>query len=95
MTVVIWGGLRLLDEGKSEPIDVVNGWIVDGSLFEQLTYRHGVDASLLDVDDRTAVLDLFARLADVANSARKFGVSQNGLALVIAYATEGLQQLAT
>jgi hypothetical protein len=90
--MIIWGVLRLLDEGKAEPIEDIRSWIADGSLFDQLIGKYQIDVSLLNADDRSDVLELFEDLSVAVNSSRKFGVSHNGLALIVAYATEGLQQ---
>lgn len=85
----------LLDHGETASIEDVHKHISDGSLFTWLsgTYGGGIDLSLYQPEDETAVLDLFGNLASAVNARRKFGVERNGLALLAAYCFEGLQRL--
>jgi len=85
----------LLDCGSALDIDDTRKHIGDGSLFNWLTETFGndIDLSLYRPDDEATVLDLFESVANAANSRRKFGVERNGLALLVAYCFEGLQQL--
>jgi len=85
----------LLDRGSALDIDDTRKHIDDGSLFNWLTETFGndIDLSLYRPDDEATVLGLFESVANAANSRRKFGVERNGLALLVAYCFEGLQQL--
>jgi hypothetical protein len=85
----------LLDRGKALDIDDTRKHVSDGSLFGWLKESFGddLDLSLYRPDDEAVVLELFGSLSNAVNSRRKFGVEQNGLALVVAYCLEGLQQL--
>jgi hypothetical protein len=90
-TGVVWTFLRLLDSGEVEPLDVIEAKIEDGSLFQYLGGKYDVDTSLLPEADQARVLEFFRTMAGV-DSRRKFGVEHNGIALVIALASEGIQQ---
>jgi hypothetical protein len=87
----------LLDQGVSMPIDEVRELIDDGSLLDRLEKRFGgephyFDISLLDADEeRRAVLRVFSALADNVDEKRKFGLTRNGLALLLAYCIEVMQ----
>jgi hypothetical protein len=63
-------------------------------LFAWLTERFGIDLSLYgEEEEEREVRELFASLKDTVDSARNFGVRHNGIALLVAYCFEGLQQL--
>lgn len=85
----------LLDRGATLDIDDTRKHIDDRSLLSWLkeTFGDDIDLSLHGPDDQAAVLDLFESLANAVDSRRKFGVERNGLALLVAYCFEGLQQL--
>jgi hypothetical protein len=79
----------LLDEGRSEPVEAVWDAISDGSLFDLLA-GHGVDVTLLPDEDRAVVLSGLQDLRGV-DADRRFGVSNDGLLLLVALATENIQ----
>jgi hypothetical protein len=83
----------LLDRNEGADPSETGKRIQDGTLFAWLAERFAVDLSLYGEEDEREVLELFASLEDAADSARKFGVRHNGLALLVAYCFEGLQQL--
>jgi hypothetical protein len=85
----------LLDRGDALDIDDTHKHVSDGSLFGWLKENFGgdLDLSLYRPEDEAVVLELFESLSNAVNSRRKFGVEQNGLALLLAYCLEGLQQL--
>jgi hypothetical protein len=96
--MIVWAILHLIDRGERLPISEVREHIDDGTIFEWLKARFpndAIDLSLYDVgrpDDRSAVLELFQGLNDAVDARRKFGVEEDGLCLLIAYCTEGVQQ---
>ena len=90
-TATIWTFLSLLDEGKQENIDTIWSKIEDGSLVSYLGEKYQIDTTLLTDEDWNEVLTTFCDMQGV-NARRKFGVEHNGLALIIALATQGVQQ---
>jgi len=90
-TSVVWTFLSLLDSGEVETLDVIWAKIEDGTLFQYLGGKYDVDVTLLPEADQARVLEFFRAMAGVS-SRRKFGVENNGIALVIALASEGIQQ---
>lgn len=91
-TAVVWIFLSLLDSGEVEPLDVIWAKIEDGTLFQYLGGKYDVDVTLLPEADQARVLAFFRAMANVVDSRRKFGVEHNGIALIIALASEGVQQ---
>lgn len=87
--------VRLLDNGTSTSIDETLRRAQDGLGLE--TIPDGPDERLelspLDADDRAAANDYFSRMAS-AYGTKKTGVTSNGLALVLAYCVEAMQQSA-
>jgi len=71
-----------LDDGETEPIDVIWARIEDGTSPEYLGGKYGVDTSLLPDSEQTKVLEFFRAMAGV-NARAKFGVEHNGIALLI------------
>lgn len=84
----------LLDRNEAADCSETGKHIEDGTLFAWLEERYGsgIDLSLYGEKDEREILELFASLEDGADSARKFGVRHNGLALLVAYCFEGMQQ---
>ena len=85
----------LLDGGETLSIDETRKHVSDGSLFAWLkkNFGVGVDLSLYGPDDEAAVAELFESLTNAVDARRKFMVEHNGLALLVAYCLEGIQQL--
>lgn len=85
----------LLDDGKTLDFDQTRKHVDDGSLFPWLKdeFGHNIDLSVYTPEELAAILELFQDLSDAVNSRRKFGVEHNGLALLVAYCFEGIQQL--
>lgn len=85
-----------LDSGKhaSVSIDEVKAQITAGKIFDFLEERLGsdVDLSWLYGDDRAELLREWRGFVDAVDEERKFGVSQNGLCLLVAYLFQGIQQ---
>lgn len=68
--------------------------IEDGRIFEVLKERFPtMDLSLFNEAERAEVLNEWQQLSNVADSRRKFGVSRDGLCLLVAYCTEMSQRL--
>jgi hypothetical protein len=84
----------LLD--KAEPLDAgqAQQYIEDGSLFSWLSRRYDgeIDLSLYEADDQADVLERFRALSDTVDTERTFGIESSGLALLVAYCFEVLQE---
>lgn len=82
---------------KEEPLgaDQAHQYVKDGSLFDWLSRRYDgeIDLSLFEAADREDVLSRFRTLSEVADTRRKFGIENNGLALLAAWCFETLQQM--
>jgi hypothetical protein len=85
----------LLDNGKSLSCEETVAHIDDGSLFSWLTseFADEVDLSLYKDEDRQTMLSLFQDLANAVDARRKFGVENNGIALLAAYCFEAIQRI--
>lgn len=92
-TALIWALLPLIDEGAVLDLATTYEAIETGTLFEVLTseYRDAfaLTASLLAAEDRAEIVARFSEMP----GGREFSVSTNGLALLIAYCTEMIQQV--
>lgn len=83
-----------LDTSKHCSVNEIRAYIHDGSLFDWIEKNlKDVDLSLYTDSDKEEILELFSGLADTVDEERKFGVSNNGLNLLIAYCFEALQQM--
>jgi hypothetical protein len=87
---------HLLDRGLSVPIDETHERVDDGTVLEWLAEQfandqHYLDLSWIEDADRFNILAVFASLSNAVNSRRKFGVENNGLALLVAYCIEVMQ----
>jgi hypothetical protein len=85
----------LLD--KEEPLDTEQAqqYIEDGSLFSWLSRRYDgeIDLSLYEAADQADVLERFRSLSNAVDARRKFGIENNGLALLAAYCFQVLQEI--
>ena len=82
--------IGLLDRGIHVPLETVGGWIRDGDLFDRLDGL-GCDLSPYAVDDRERLVRFFGGHESVG-SPGAFAVSSNGIALLVAYCFEGIQE---
>lgn len=84
----------LLDQGRILDIDETLARAEAGDVLDWLTELFGpeVDLSLMGLQDRTAVIETFRGIANAVDARRKFGVERNGLALLVAYCIQALQQ---
>lgn len=85
----------MLDRGCVVSIETTRRRVDDGSLFDwldaMLESQHGLDGTPLDPGVREVMLEAFRSLNDL-NARRHFGVEHNGVALLLAYCIEGIQQ---
>jgi hypothetical protein len=81
---------------EAATIGEANDHIEDGSLFDWLAgydLDNLVDLSMLDADDRAAILEAFGSLANAVDPGRKLGVREGGINLLIAYCLECVQRV--
>jgi hypothetical protein len=85
-----------LDSGKYANVTLaeVRQHIDHGTVFEFLARRLGndIDLSMFDKGKRDALTDEWQRIDNAIDPRRKFGVERNGLALLLAFCLEGIQQ---
>jgi hypothetical protein len=85
----------MLDRGRVLSMDATRKHVDDGTVFEwfdaQLESPNDLDGSPVDPNTRGAMLKVFRPLNKV-DAGRQFGVEYNGIALLLAYCIEGLQQ---
>ena len=85
-----------LDTGKYTNISVqeIKGQIDNGTIFDFLenNLHDDIDLSLHDKDTRKTLLGEWQDLVWAVNAPGKFGVSNNGLCLLIAFLLEGIQR---
>jgi hypothetical protein len=85
----------MLDAGHRESIEKTRRHVDDGTIFEwldsQLRGAEDLDGTPVDPDVRGAILKVFRPLNEV-DSRHEFGVEHNGIALLLAYCLEGIQQ---
>lgn len=85
----------MLDHGDVLSIEETKHHVDDGTIFEwldlQLKDPQDLDGTPVDPRVRQAMGDIFRSLNDV-DSFACFGVENNGIALLLAYCLEGIQQ---
>jgi hypothetical protein len=93
-TMIMWGLLPLLDRGERLDPQETRRQIKGGTILPWLAAQ-GIDVSFVAGNEVAAreVTDLFQRL-ESAVGPTQFGVQHNGLAILLAYCTEGIQQTA-
>jgi hypothetical protein len=77
----------LLDRGECPTVEEVEERVFDGTVFDWIEEKYGVKL-WLHGRDRAMGLGAFRSLATIVPTARKFGVSRNGLCMLIAYCLE-------
>jgi hypothetical protein len=85
---------HLLDEGHQLDLFETQQHIRQGDLFDWLAGAvpfPDLDLGLYGEDDQRAALEVFDSLED-AYGGGKFGITRNGLALLLAYCLEGVQR---
>ena len=75
-------------------VDAVKDNIRSGKIFDFLEAQLAgdLDISLFYNDDRAELIAEWRSLADSVDEERKFGVSRDGICLLIAYIVEGIQR---
>ena len=90
---LIWALLPLLDKGEVLDMSATLAAIENRTLFDLLEREYGdaftFTASLLPSEERDEAMSRFSDMP----GGREFNVSNNGLALLIAYCTEMIQQV--
>jgi hypothetical protein len=85
----------MLDRGCVLNVEETRRHIDDGTIFDwldaQLESTNDLDGTPLDPVIRGAMLDVFRPLNHV-DARTNYGVEHNGVALVLAYCIEGIQQ---
>ncbi len=85
-----------IDTGKYSHIttDEIRQRIESGDVFRYLEsqFKSDADFSALTKEDRKEMIDEWESMANAIDAKRKFGVSNSGLCLLMAYALQGIQQ---
>lgn len=85
----------MLDHGDVLSIDETRHHVDDGSIFEWLDLHlkdpQDLDGTPVDPHVRREMTDVFRSVNDV-DAFKSFGVEHNGIALLLAYCLEGIQQ---
>lgn len=92
--MIMWGLLPLLDRGEQLDPEQTRRQMEDGTIIPWLAAQ-GIDVSFVASNEVATreVTDLFQRL-EAAVGPTQFGVQDNGLTILLAYCTEGIQQTA-
>jgi hypothetical protein len=86
VTLLTWDLVQLHDMGARADISEVRRRVNDGSVFPWLRKNHQV--TNVPADRQPAILQAFRGIAESANDQLDFGVSQNGLTLLLAWCIE-------
>ena len=85
----------LLDQGHVLSMEETKRHVEAGTIFEwlvlQLKVAPDFDGTPVDPDVRSGILSVFRPLNEV-DARQSFGVEHNGIALLLAYCLEGIQQ---
>jgi hypothetical protein len=85
----------MLDQGHALSIEETKEYVDDGTIFEWLDEHlespHDLDGTPVSPEVRSAILSVFRPLNTV-DFRQRFGVEHNGIALLLAYCIEGIQQ---
>jgi len=97
LTGLVFNLNHILDRGYYEfSIEEIKEKIRDRSLFEYLDEKISkddyFDISMLDVNDRSWLLDGFQDMADNIDADRKLAVQKSGICLLLAYVIELIQR---
>jgi hypothetical protein len=84
----------LLDSGEVLDITETKQMIDQRKLFPWLKdkFANDIDISLFQPAALEEISDLFSNIRNVVDAKSKFGVEKNGLALLVAYCLEAIQQ---
>jgi len=86
---LVWDLVHLVDQGAQAEIETVTSRVDDGTVLAWLRTEYGVPAS---TSDEAHLLEAFQSLRNAVDAERKFGVTRNGLALLLAWCIELYQQ---
>lgn len=92
---LLWQFIALVDSGKYDTIslDEVGRHLDAGTIAAFLVDRFGaeIDLSVIESDDWSTLTEEWASFRNAIDTARKFGVHNRGLCLLMAYTLESLQ----
>lgn len=101
MTITVWlchiarGCNFLIDEGRQLDLLETRRHVLDGDLLSWMDERFpdaNLGLSAIPSVDQAEVYERFQDMA-LVHTERKYGVSSNGLCLLVGYCIEGIQQL--
>jgi len=97
LTDLIFELNALIDQGLSIPLKEVKSLCEEKRIIEELERKFpfketGLDLSLLKRGTREELDEIFYDMAIAIDERKKFGVENNGLCLLIAYAQEQIQR---
>ena len=83
----------LIDKGEFIELEETRDHIENKTLFSWLNnkYKYSIDTSLYTSEELNEIITFFEGLSNNVDEERKFGISKNGLSLLLAYCLEGLQ----
>ena len=83
---------HLLDRGERPTGEEIDNRIFDGTLFDWIEHHYGVKLWLQGYDRAMALGALKALATTHPNTRRRFGVSRNGLCVLVAYCLEVMRE---
>jgi hypothetical protein len=97
LTYLTFELISLVDSGKSMSVKETKKLCEEKRIFEELERRFPIkeaylDLSLLKPEMREEIATAFQDMALAIDEKRKFGIENNGLCLLIAYAQEQIQR---
>jgi hypothetical protein len=94
---LLWQLIAALDTGKYDSLDIaeVRRHANAGTISAFLVDRFGADSdfSIFDPQDWVSISECMASIANAIDAQRKFGVSNKGISLLMAYALQALQSM--
>ncbi|HHT9108293.1 MAG TPA: hypothetical protein ACFYEF_09275 [Candidatus Wunengus sp. YC63] len=81
-----------LDSGKTIPLPDIEKAIEDGTIFNLLGNNIPDFKTFISQDDKTFLLQEWQKILD-AYSSRKFGVSNSGYCLILAYCLQAINDI--
>jgi hypothetical protein len=72
---------RLIDRGESVPLEEIDRRVEDGSILDRLRELYDLDTGSHDEE----IVDAFQSMANAYDAESDFGVTRNGLALLLGY----------
>jgi len=94
---MLWQLIAASDSGKHDTLSYEDVWrhANDGTSasFIKETFHGDFDLSIFEPSDWATINETWARIANVIDASRKFGVNNKGICLLMAYALESFQML--